>query len=195
MTLGTYGKRPDGMPLVDARSAMAEARAIVNSGKDPLLERNRAQRSDFKIVDNLAQDCLKETSKNLQFPGIPLRIYTQEIKPKIGTLLLDDVSGLDIREVLAFVKNRKEADRPTISNDTLTYLKQLFDHGITLGVNNNNPAAAFKTKHACDVEKSRDRNPSLEEWQTIFAVMREHQLHFSRENYLAVAILLALGVR
>ena len=150
MTLGTYGKRPDGMPLVDARSAMADARAIVNSGKDPLVERKRAQRSDFKTVDDLAQDWLKEISKHLQHPGIPHRIYTQEIKPKIGGLLLDDVGGLDIREVLTFVKRRKKAERPTIANDALTYLKQLFDHGITLGVSNNNPASAFKVKHnAC----------------------------------------------
>jgi hypothetical protein len=47
MTLGTYGRRPDGMPLVDARSAIAEARALVKSGKDPLAEKNRAQRSEF----------------------------------------------------------------------------------------------------------------------------------------------------
>ncbi|MFT6908470.1 MAG: integrase [Oleiphilaceae bacterium] len=195
MTLGTYGKRPDGMPLVDARSAMADARAIVNSGKDPLVERKRAQRSDFKTVDDLAQDWLKEISKHLQHPGIPHRIYTQEIKPKIGGLLLDDVGGLDIREVLTFVKRRKKAERPTIANDALTYLKQLFDHGITLGVSNNNPASAFKVKHAGGVEKSRDRTPSIEEWKIIFSVMRDNQAHFSRENYLAVAMILVLGVR
>jgi integrase len=183
------------MPLVDARNAQAEARAILNSGKDPLVERNRAQRSDFKTVDDLAQDWLKEISKNLKYPGIPLRVYTQEIKPKLGKLKLDDVSGLDIREVLSFVKRRKEKARPTIANDALIYMKQLFDHGITLGVNNNNPAAAFKTKHAGGTEKSRDRTPTLDEWKIIFAVMREHQAHFSRENYLAVAILLVLGTR
>jgi hypothetical protein len=43
MTLGKYGKRPDGMPLVDARAALADARALVNSGKDPIVERHRAQ--------------------------------------------------------------------------------------------------------------------------------------------------------
>ncbi|WP_371194273.1 tyrosine-type recombinase/integrase [Glaciecola sp. SC05] len=195
MTLGKYGRRPDGMPLTDARTAMAEARAIVNGGKDPLQQRKRAQLSDFKTVDDLAQDWLKEMAKHLKYPSIPNRIYTQEIKPKIGNLPIDDVTGLDIRAVLAFVKRRKKGDRPTIANDTLIYLKQLFDHGITLGINNNNPAAAFKTKHAGGVEKSRDRAPNVDEWRIIFQVMREHQVHFSRENYLAVAMLLVLGVR
>ena len=195
MTLGTYGKRPDAMPLVDARAALAEARALVNSDKDPLVERHRAQRSDFKTVDDLAQDWLSEISKDLKHPHIPLRVYTQEIKPRLGRLQLDDVGGLDIRDTLDFVKRRKKAPRPTIVNDTLTFLKQLFDHGITLGVINNNPASAFKAKHAGGTEKSRDRNPTIDEWKIIFSVMRTHQVHFSRENYLAVAILLVLGVR
>jgi hypothetical protein len=98
MTLGTYGKRPDAMPLVDARAALAEAKAVVNSGKDPLVERHRAQRSDFKTVDDLAQDWLSEISKDLKHPRIPLRVYTQEIKPLLGRLQLDDVGGLDIRD-------------------------------------------------------------------------------------------------
>lgn len=195
MTLGTYGKRPDGMPLADARSALAEARALVKRGKDPLAEKDRAKQSDFKTVDDLAQDWLKEMTKHLKFPNIPKRIYTQEIKPQIGGLLIDDVGGLDIRNVLTFVKNRKKAARPTIVNDTLTYLKQLFDHGITLSVTDNNPASAFKVKHAGGTEKSRDRDPSLAEWKIIFSVMREHQAHFCRENYLALAMILILGVR
>ncbi len=195
MTLGTYGKRPDGMPLADARSAIAEKRALVKSGKDPLAEKDRAKRSDFKTIDDVAQDWLTEISKSLKFSNIPKRIYTQEIKPQIGGLLIDDVNGLDIRNVLAFVKSRKKESRPTIANDTLTYLKQLFAHGITLGVTNNNPAAAFGTKHAGGTEKPRKRQPTLEEWRIIFSVMRENQAHFCRENYLAVAIMLVLGVR
>jgi integrase len=195
MTLGKYGKRPDGMPLADARIALAEARAANIKGQDPLVERHRAQRSEFKTVDDLAKDWLKEISKNLKHPGIPLRNYTQEIKPILGKLQLSDVTGLDIRETLKFVRHRKKTERLTVINDTLIFLKQLFDHGITLSVTNNNPASAFRTKHAGGTEKSRSRNPTIDEWKIIFSVMREHHSHFSRENYLAIAILLVLGVR
>jgi integrase len=195
MTLGTYGRRPDGMPLVDARSAIAEARALVKSGKDPLAEKNRAQRSEFKTVDDLAQDWLKDNAKRLKYPGIPHRIYTQEIKPIIGGLLIEGIGGLDIRKILMFVKSRKKEERPTIANDTLGFLKQLFDHGITLSVTDKNPATSFKVKHAGGTERSRDRAASMEEWKTIFSVMRHNQAHFCRENYLAIAMILVLGVR
>lgn len=195
MTLGTYGKRPDRMPLSDARLALAEARALVNKGLDPLAERNRAKQNRFHTVNDLAKDWLAEIENHLEHPEIPHRIYNQEIKPRLGQLTLGSVTGLDIRDVLSFVKNRKAKPRPTIVNDTLMYLKQLFDHGITLGVTHTNPAIAFKNKHAGGTEYSRERAPSVEEWATIFSVMREHQANFSRENYLAVALLLVLGVR
>jgi len=195
MTLGTYGRRPDGMPLSDARIAMAEAKASLNAGTDPLAEKKRARSANFKTVDDLAVDWLDEIKKHLEHPSIPTRIYNHEIKPKIGDFSLNSLTGLDIREVLKFVKNRKKTERPTIANDTLMYLKQLFDHGITLGLIHNNPAMAFKAKHAGGAERSRERTPLIDEWKIIFAVMRENQIHFTRENYLSIALLLVLGAR
>ncbi|MAA62564.1 MAG: hypothetical protein CMF09_07450 [Idiomarina sp.] len=131
MTLGTYGKRPDGMPLVDARDALAEARALVNKGTDPLAEKKRASKNDYNTVDDLAKDWLEEVTGRLEHPKIPIRVYSQEIKPIIGGISLNDVTGLDIRSVLKSVKDRKKTPRPTVVNDTLTYMKQLFDHGVT----------------------------------------------------------------
>jgi integrase len=195
MTMGTYGKRPDGMPLSDARISLAEAKGSLNAGIDPLAEKKRARSANYKTVNDLALDWLEEIKKHLQHPGIPTRIYNQEIKPRIGDFALNSLTGLDIREVLKFVKQRKKTERLTIINDTLMYLKQLFDHGITLGLIHNNPAMAFKAKHAGGPERSRDRVPSIDEWEIIFSVMRENQIHFTRDNYLAVALLLVLGVR
>lgn len=195
MTLGTYGKRPDGMPLADARDALAEARALVNQGTDPLAEKRRAAKSDYNTVDDLAKDWLEDVTSRLEHPKIPTRIYNQEIKPCIGGISLNDITGLDIRSVLKFVKGRKKNPRPTIINDTLTYMKQLFDHGVTLGLIHHNPANAFKAKHAGGQEKSRDRVLSLDELQVIFQVMKDHHIHFIRENLLAVVLLIVLGVR
>jgi integrase len=195
MTLGTYGKRPDRMPLSDARDALAEARAQVNNGDDPLAEKKRTKQNKYKTVNDLALDWLTEVSSNLLHPNIPIRIYQQEIKPCIGDISLSSVTGLDIRSVLKHVKERKSTPRPTIANDTLAYLKQLFDHGITLGLIHHNPAISFKTKHAGGPEKSRERALSLDELKITFHVMQEHQAHFTRENYLAVLLLTVLGVR
>lgn len=195
MTLGAYGKRPDRMPLTDARTALAEARALVNKGNNPIVEKKRTKLSQFKTVDDLAQSWLKKVTQKLKHPKIPVRIYNQEIKPSLGGISLDSLNGLDIRDALDFIKFRKAEPRPTIVNDALTYMKQLFKHGVKMGVINHNLALAFDNSDAGGTEKSRDRAPTIEEWETIFSVMRTHQAHFIRENYLAVGLLLVLGVR
>jgi integrase len=195
MTLGTYGKRPDKMPLSDARDSLAQARALVNQGNDPLAEKKRTQKNQYKTIDNLAVDWLDEVKKHLKHPQVPTRIYQQEIKPKIGDISLKNITGLDIRGVLEFVKKRKKTERPAVVNDTLLSLKQLFDHGVTLGLIHHNPAIAFKAKHAGGTEKPRDRTLSLDELKVVFKIMREHQAHFVRENYLAVVLLVLLGAR
>lgn len=195
MTLGTYGKRPDKLPLSDARDVLAKARALVNQGTDPLAEKKRSKKSQYNTVDDLAADWLEDITTRLEHPQIPVRIYQQEISPKIGGISLNEITGLDIRSVLKFVKERKKSPRPAIVNDTLTYLKQLFDHGVTLGLIHHNPAVAFKTKHAGGSEKSRDRTLSLDELAIVFQIMRVHHTHFIRENYLAVALFVVLGVR
>jgi integrase len=195
MTLGTYGKRPDRMPMSDARDSLAQARAQVNQGDDPLAEKQRIKKSDYKTIDNLAVDWLDGGTKHLKHPQIPSRIYQQEIKPKIGGISLNKVTGLDVRSVLEFVKTRKKTERPAVANDTLIFLKQLFNHGVTLGLIHHNPANAFKEMHAGGSEIARDRTLSLDELKVVFKIMSEHQAHFVRENYLAVVLLVLLGVR
>jgi integrase len=195
MSLGTYGKRPDRMPLSDARDSLAQARALINQGDDPLAEKQRTKSSHYKTIDNLAIDWLDEVKKHLKYPQIPTRIYQQEIKPKIGGISLKKVTGLDVWSFLDFVKKLKKTERPAVVNDTLLSLKQLFDHGVTLGLIHHNPAIAFKAKHAGGTEKPRDRTLSLDELKVVFKIMMEHQAHFVRENYLAVVLLVLLGVR
>lgn len=74
-------------------------------------------------------------------------------------------------------------------------MKQLFDHAIKLGLLLNNPASAFKVNDAGGIEKSRERALSLEEIGQEFKIFREHSDSFSRDNYLACALLLLLAVR
>ncbi|HIE8946813.1 tyrosine-type recombinase/integrase [Enterobacter bugandensis] len=72
---------------------------------------------------------------------------------------------------------------------------QLFDHAIKLGLLLNNPASAFKVNDAGGIEKSRERALNLEEIGQVFRVFKEHSDSFSRDNYLACALLLLLAVR
>jgi integrase len=44
-------------------------------------------------------------------------------------------------------------------------------------------------------EKSRERYLELHELEKVFTVLKQHQIQFTRDNYLAFALLLTLGVR
>ena len=75
------------------------------------------------------------------------------------------------------------------------YCKQLFNHAIKLDLLSSNPAAPFRVIDAVGVEQSRDRILSLSEIKKVFSVGREHADSFTRDNYLACALFLVLGVR
>lgn len=59
----------------------------------------------------------------------------------------------------------------------------------------SNPASAFAVDDAGGIEKSRDRVLTIEELAFAFKVFREESDSFTRENYLACALLVLLGVR
>ena len=105
---------------------------------------------------------------------------------------IEHVKPLDI---LAILRKIKKSGRPSIANDALHYCKQLFNHSVKLGLINYNPAIAFDIKDAGGVEHSRVRALSLNELETVFRVFREQADVFTRENYLAMGLLVILGVR
>ncbi|NYT66797.1 site-specific integrase [Alcaligenaceae bacterium] len=88
-----------------------------------------------------------------------------------------------------------ESNRPTIANDALLYCKQLFNHGIKLDIIVSNPAFAFSVDDAGGIEKNRDRALTLEELTFTFQMFRKEADSFTRDNYLACALLVLLGVR
>jgi len=75
------------------------------------------------------------------------------------------------------------------------YCKQLFNHGIKLDLLGANPASAFSVTDAGGVEKSKDRFLSIEDLTQFFHTARDNSDSFSRDNYLACALLVTLGVR
>lgn len=192
ITLGQYGKGADKVSLSDAKLKSANTRALINQGVDPLAEKKRAQQVSITTVNHLAEDWLREHGKRIENPQIPERVYRKDIAPTIGGLSLERVNPRDIRAVLLKIN---ESNRPSIANDALTYLKQLFNHGIKYGLVQYNPASAFSPKDAGGTEKSRSRILSIEEIKVVFQVLSECKDIFTRENYLAVALLLVLGVR
>ena len=192
ITLGRYGTKPGELSLVDASAKAAQIKADVKKGVDPLAERKRPDSVKIRTVDDLAADWLKDCEKRLKHPQIPRRVYEKDLAPLFGELALERVSPLDIRQAIERIV---DSGRPTIANDALMYCKQLFRHGIRLDLIGTNPAEAFTVQHAGGVEKSRSRSLSIDELAKVFATFRDNANQFTRENYLALALLLVLGVR
>lgn len=178
--------------LAQARERAVEIQKEIRNGTDPIEERKRDEQVTLRTVNDLFDDWYQELEKRLKHPHIPKRIFVKEVAPSIGGFDVEGVKPMDVRSIV-----RKVADsgRPTTANDTLMYLKQLFNHAIKLGLVTYNPAAAFTFTDAGGVEKSRDRALTLEEIKHVFKVFRENEDSFTRENYLACALLIVLGVR
>ncbi|MEC7310033.1 tyrosine-type recombinase/integrase [Vibrio crassostreae] len=192
LTIGRYGKVPEGIPLSDAKLQALQIRASIKNGTDPLAEKKRQQLPQFQTVDDVAKDWLTECERHLKNPQIPARVYRKDISPYIGELDVDKVSSRDIIQIIRLIN---QSGRPSISNDALNYCKQLFNHALKLDLLQNNPAAPFTEKDAGGTEKARERVLSLKEIETIFQVFREYSDIMTRENYLAIAMLIIFGVR
>ncbi len=180
------------MSLARAKLEAALIKQKIIEGFDPLAERIREDSMSIKTVNELFGDWFSEISKKLKHPNIPKRVYNKEIKPMIGDLRVDQVNARDIR---AIIQKVSVSGRPAIANDTLSYCKQLFNHACKLDLIGANPASAFKPADAGGIEKSRSRMLDFNELNKVFQVFRENQDIFTRDNYLAVALLLCLGVR
>lgn len=188
MTLGNYPT----ISLADAYARAVQVKEDCKNDIDPLAERHRAEIGVFNTVDDLAKDWLEDCAKRLKHPKIPERVYNKEVKPLIGSLSLEKVTPRDIRAILNKIA---KSGRPSIANDALMYCKQLFRHGIKLDLLTHNPAEPFSVNDAGGLEKSRSRALNLDELKSVFTTFRENSVQFTRENYLATALLLCLGVR
>ena len=189
VTLGQYPQ----MTLAQARENAIMAKQGLRHGSDPIQEKAKLALPELNTVSELFQDWYdSDLSKRLKHPNIPERIFRKEIAPIIGQHAIGDVSPRDIRAVLQKVQS---SDRPTIANDTLMYMKQLFRHGIKLDLLQTNPASPFSPSDAGGEERSRERSLSLEELTHAFQVFKENINSFGRDNHLACCLLLVLGVR
>ncbi|MCE9682007.1 tyrosine-type recombinase/integrase [Halomonas alkalisoli] len=180
------------LSLAEAREQAVEAQRAIRSGIDPVEERKREEQITIHTVRELFDDWYHDLEKRLKHPRIPKRIFEKEVAPSIGHQTLEKVTPMDVRDLIRKVAS---SGRPAIANDTLMYLKQLFNHAIKLGLLTYNPAAAFSVNDAGGIEKNRDRALTVEEIHQVFQIFRDNRESFTRDNYLACALLLVLGVR
>jgi len=187
----TIGKYPE-LTLASANLKTAHIKLDIKNNIDPIAEKKRGDNELLQTVDHLAEDWLKECEKRLKYPNIPRRVYQKDISPLIGELNIEQVNPRDIR---AIIHRISDSNRPTVANDALMYCKQLFRHAIKLDLRETNPAEAFNVSDAGGLEKSRSRALSIDEIKNLFLCLRANKDQFTRENYLAIALLLTLAVR
>ncbi|PMO06227.1 integrase [Vibrio splendidus] len=187
----TLGKVND-LSLSNARLEAATKMKQVREGFDPLIQRKRAEQESIKTVNDLFEDWYPTLVKRLKHPNIPKRVYTKDIAPHIGDIPLDKITARDIRTTITAIN---DSGRPTIANDALGHCKQLFNHGMKLDLLQGNPASAFTVRDAGGIEQSKDRFLTKDELKQFFSIARENSANFSRDNYLACALLVCLGVR
>ncbi|WP_282115442.1 tyrosine-type recombinase/integrase [Pseudoalteromonas arctica] len=190
MTL-TEGRFPE-LSLANAKLLANNVLQMVKQGKDPLQKRIENSKKTIITVTDLFDNWYEGASKKLKHPNVALRYFTNDIKPELGRLRIEDVNAKHIQDLINKVLN---SGRPSIANKVLLQCKQLFKHAQKLDCTDRNPAAAFDAADAGGAGKSRSRILSTEEIKIIFSSFEENNHIFTRDNYIASILLLTLGVR
>jgi len=197
MQLGRYSE----VGLKEARDEAKRLRARVALGEDVAGVKQEAKRTalskieaakNIRTVSQLADEYFERVILGRwKHSNIVRSRIEKDIKPRIGRLAVTDVKPKHIDAVLLAIKER---GAPTVANDALRWMKRMFDFGIKRHYLDANPASAFDISDAGGKEESRSRWLTRDELVTLFGAMRTAK-GFSRENEIAVKLLLMLAVR
>lgn len=190
----TLGRYPD-MGITEARKLAAAKRVAVQQVVDVAAEKQR-QKAELKqagTVGELAELWLDHAIRNKhRHPQVTARVIERDILPALGKKPPREVTRPEVTRLLAKIK---ASGRPTIANDALRYMRAMFAYGEVLGMVDKNPADGIKQDHAGGKETARTRALSQSEITGLLKSMRESGPSFTRDNELAVKLLLALGCR
>jgi len=197
MNIGSYGT----LSLADARDEAKKLSARVALGYDVAGEKQQrkgeaiarieAEKNAYTVAQLADEYFERMIAGRWKHPNIVRSRIEKDIKPAIGSLKVEDVKPRHIDDVLKAVMKR---GAPSIANDTLRWLKRMFNYAIKRHIIEYNPAAAFDPGDAGGKEKSRTRWLISEELVTLFEAMRQAP-GFSVENGLSIKLLLLLAVR
>jgi integrase len=208
MTLAAY----PALTLSDARKWARKLSVQVAEGKDPGAIKQAEKQQDQERPETVAELCqtyLDEVvkagpgRKGMKHPKIPESRIRNHIIPTIGKIPVVDVTPVDIRKAFThgLVRSEKQPDgtvktytTPTISNDVLQLLKQMFEHACLVYGLENNPALRYRPKHAGGTEGHRSRWLTEDEIRKLFAAMPACAT-FGRQNELTIKLLLLLACR
>ena len=197
MALGSY---PD-MELADARKAARAKRTLVDSGRDPLLEKQseidaqlkasaaKKARGKFK---ELAEDWYETEIKGgrLKHPAVPRRYLDKYMLPEFGDTVPAEITPAMAARLLARVGKKA----PTAANDLLRHMRRVFRFAVRRHLMASSPVADFNLSDAGGQESARQRALRRDELERLFKALRDAP-SFGGTNLLTIKLLLALGVR
>ncbi|ECC9936075.1 integrase arm-type DNA-binding domain-containing protein [Salmonella enterica] len=197
MQIGTYPV----MSLTQARDTARKMAARVTLGFDVAGEKQERkaevaekleQEQNAALVSGLAMEFWeRQILPRWKNPDFVLGIINRSIIPHIGNIRLEDIDTPDIDRMLHKIT---AGGTLVTANKVLQFTRRIFEYGIRRKMLDTNPAQRLRVSDAGGIVKNRRRWLTREELIQLFQAMRSAK-RFSRENALAVKLLLALCCR
>jgi len=177
--------------LTDAREVAASLRVRMKKGEDVAVIKREERMGGADTFKAVADEWYNKKKVSLAHPKIIRRVLDKDILPFIGALHPMKVKPLHVDRLLQVIVDR---NAPTIANDALRYIQQIFTYARKRHIVEVNPIADFDLSDAGGNEKSRTRALSRSELATLFTAM-DKTSNLGRENELTFKVLLATCVR
>lgn len=192
--IGSYGKNHDELLDVEAAIKLAiDFRMKINDGIDPKLDIERQKRPKLVTFDDWANKFLDNKRSKIKTADIYERTYNNEIKAHIGNIRIDRIHSYDIDHV---IQRAVKSGRPAVANQVLLFIKRVFRLATKYGAVLSNIAAEFsQSEDAGGADRKRQRYLEEQEIELAFAVFRAHPLKIPMASYIALVLLLTLGMR
>ena len=148
LALGVYGPDADDVSLADARNAREIARTQLARGVDPNVDKRKkkiaTRLSVATTFEGIARDwiAVRRTKWSERHTSDVTSSLEKDIFPDIGTLPIDSIDALMLRQVLDKVQKRGALE---IAARLRQRCSAVFCHAIALGLCANDPAAPLKT--------------------------------------------------
>ena len=196
MTLAKY----DRCSLSDARKLHRVAMAVLESGKDPALEKKNEKiiARDASTVAGLIEEYLEKWAKpNKRSWKADERCLNKDVKPAWGKYKAADITRRDIVLLLDKINDRGS---PIAANRTLACIKKMFNFGVERDIITAIPCIGVKAvaaENRCDRVLTEDEIKIL--WSALDQQTNQdnplHVIHMSEQTKLVLKLQLVLAQR
>jgi len=196
MTLGKYPQ----CSLADARKLHREALKVLESGKDPALEKRkeRITARDASTVNGLIDEYMEKWAiPNKRSCEADERCLNKDVRPYWGKLKAADITRRDVVLLLDRIKDRGS---PIAANRTFSCIRRMFNFGVERDLLTATPCVAVK---AVAPENRRDRVLTENELKILWLALEQdtnqdnplHVIHMSEQTKLVLKLQLVLAQR